>query len=137
MGNGVIISACRWNGTDWGNLGRQPIPFSYILPTPALSDSGLYQHTLSLTAPATLYSVSCTTDTGVATVNLDVRLAGSSSLPGTPVMTAPLQCGPYGAIAAVLDSPAVPPDASVALLVSGVAGAPSVVRVYVSGYFDQ
>jgi hypothetical protein len=123
--------ALLWNGTLWapGNAGSS---YSIDLIQPQLSDSGMLQKTDDRLAYA-ITAVSCSTDVGTVTVQLDVRTAAAPNVAGANVLGTALVCTATGTASAAV-SPAVQVAAGspVALQMLAVSGSPGIVRVHVS-----
>lgn len=104
--------------------------WSVDIETPQTADSGLWQHAVGNTYAIT--SVTCNTDQGTATINLDLRAASAPNASGAAVLGSPLVCAATGTAAQNV-SPAVIVTAGspVALTIMAVSGSPGIVRVHV------
>ena len=107
-----------------------PASFSFDLPSPSVGDSALYEHKLQKSGK--IVRVSCSTDQGTATINLDLRQESSPNSSGTQVLSSPLVCTSNTAIATSLANPVYAANSPIALLISGTSGTPSVVRVHIA-----
>jgi hypothetical protein len=104
---------------------------SFALDFPTLLDTGLLQHKIGV--PANITRISCTTDIGTVSINLDVRAEVSPNTPGTLVLTSPLVCAANTTVStATFVNPSVPANAPVALVVTGISGGSGIVRVHVN-----
>jgi hypothetical protein len=108
--------------------------FSIAVTQPLASDTGLIQYADAY--PYAISVVSCSTDQGTVTINLDVRTQAAPNTAGTNVLATPLVCNASGTANAVLMTPAsVTAGAPVALDVLATAGGPlippNVLRVFV------
>jgi hypothetical protein len=105
--------------------------FAINITQPLISDDGLFQYLDPF--PYGIAAVSCSTDSGSVTINLDVRPASAPNTPGAVVLPAGLVCMSTGTVSSAL-SPAVsvPGGAALAVDVVAVTGTPNVVRIFVS-----
>lgn len=125
---------------NWGSLpvaAVTPIGFAVVYGTgavnmdlaqPLLSDNGVFQWEPK--NQLSIKRISCSTDTGSVSINLDIRTEAAPNTPGTPVLSVPLVCSPITGVTTTFSQPIVPPQSPVALLVSSVNGAPAVVRIH-------
>lgn len=126
--NSYCIGTSCING--WPSAGSAGKGWSYNLSSPSVGDSGLYQAKVS--QAVTLTRVSCDTDSGTVTVNLDVRQEATPNIAGATVLTASLTCDNNGESSTAFMTSAVAANSPVSLLVTGVSGSPKVVRVHVA-----
>jgi hypothetical protein len=107
-----------------------PRDYSIDITSPQVTDTGIWQYQSSLSY--LVAGVSCTTDTGTVTINLDVRAPGAPNTPGTNVLPASLVCTGTGTAAEQPTSAVtIPAGAPVNLQILATSGTPGVVRVYV------
>lgn len=104
--------------------------FSFDLPSPSVGDSALYEHKLQKSGK--IVRLSCSTDQGTASINLDLRQESTPNTSGTQVLASPLVCTSNTAVAVSLSNPTYTANSPVALLISGTSGSPSVVRVHIA-----
>lgn len=101
---------------------------SMDLENPTPSDSGVFQwepkNGLKLTR------IYCNVDQGTAAINLDVRTEANPNNPGSAVLQAPLVCTPNGTSTNVFVVTAVASETPVALLITNVTGAPTILRIH-------
>jgi len=112
-----------------------PQSFSFDLPSPSVGDSALYEHKLQ--SPGQIVRVSCSTDQGTASINLDLRQESTPNTTGTSVLGSALVCNSNTAITTTIATPAYSANSPIALLISGTSGTPSVVRVHVAAIITQ
>ena len=104
--------------------------FTFSLPNPAVADSGLYHHKLSV--DATVARLSCSVDQGTASISLDVRPeANPNTDTGTHVLTSPLTCTTSTGTTTVFDRPSYTAYQVLALVITGTSGSPSTLNVHV------
>ena len=104
--------------------------YSINITTPLTSDTGLLQYVDAYAY--NVASVSCSTDTGSVTINLDVRSSATPNTAGTNVLSAPLVCGATATATGTLSSGvSVPGGSPINLQVLAVSGSPDVVRIFV------
>jgi hypothetical protein len=115
---------------DGQTAGTATSAFSLGIPQPEVADSGKYQH--KLTSNFAITQISCSTDQGTASINLDVRVEALPNVPGTQVLASPLVCNSTTATAPAILSPNVTANSPIAVLISGTSGTPGVVRIHVS-----
>jgi hypothetical protein len=148
--------AVQWNiagGTNWTETWVVPVSSSPVsvnsvlvnpsvvptwargavainITTPLTSDTGLFQYADPY--PYNVSSVSCSTDVGSVSINIDVRSTTAPNMPGVNILSGPLVCGSATTASAVLSAPAaVPAGAPINLQVLAVSGSPDVVRIFV------
>jgi len=125
----VSTQVLRWTTAGWICAPDNTGAVTFDVETPAPSDSGLFQWKPK--NGVTLTRISCSTDSGTAAINLEVRTEAAPNTPGTPVLTSPVTCTPSTGVATTFSASAVPGTAPVVLNISSVTGAPLVVRVHV------
>jgi hypothetical protein len=103
--------------------------FSMDIASPVSDDSGIYQHKAG--RAYTITRISCSTDQGTVSINLDVRGESTPNTDGTLVMGAPLVCNASTASSTTFVSSAVSANSPVALIINSTNGSPNVVRVHV------
>lgn len=101
---------------------------SIAILTPTSGDSGAVQFKIALST--TLVRLSCSTDVGTASINLEIRTETAPNTTGTSVLASPLNCGTTTVVTTGFSVAAIPAYAPVALIVTGVSGSPGVVRVH-------
>lgn len=99
------------------------------LENPSTADTGKFQwkarNALNITR------VSCSTDSGTVSVNLDQRSESTPNASGSPVLSVALLCSSSTSSANSFLNSSVASNAPVALLITALTGAPNVVRVHV------
>lgn len=117
--------------TDYGLfVVGTPLDFSFDLLTPQLADSGTFQHALNQkTAFARVY---CSTDTGTASINIDVRAPSTPNTSGTSALASPIACNTTMTVSTTFATGVIAANSPLALLVSATSGSPGIVRVHVS-----
>lgn len=117
----------RWTGTGWlcksDNLGTVTIN----VENPTAADAGKFQWKPK--NPLTLTRLSCSTDSGTASINLDIRQESTPNTNGTQVLSSPLTCTTSTGSTTAIPNSYVPSLSPVALLVITANGA-SVVRIH-------
>ena len=125
----VAPKVLRWMGQGWDckpdNLGTVSMNLEFPIPP----DSGKFQWKPK--NGLTLTRISCTTDSGQVTINLDVRTELNPGVTGNVVLSSPLVCNNLGTAASTLFSiSAVGSLSPVALDIVSSVGSPGVVRVH-------
>lgn len=89
---GVSGQVLRSNGTSYAPTDDiQDVTFNVDSPSP--SDTGKFQHKVS--TDRTAVELECDTDSGSASVNFELRSAGTpNQTSGVTLLSAPLSCGP-------------------------------------------
>jgi hypothetical protein len=132
-GNPVSGDCVKWtSGRTLGSTGtpcNSGTGFSMDIPSPALADSGVYQHKVA--RQYTIQRISCSTDVGTVSINFDIRNESSPNDPGNPVLSASLVCSSGTASTVTFANAVVFANSPVALIVTATNGTPSVVRVHV------
>ena len=77
---------------SWEQTASIPASFSFDLPSPSVGDSALYEHKLQRSG--VIVRVSCSTDQGTASINLDLRQESSPNSSGTHRFSLPLLSAP-------------------------------------------
>lgn len=108
-----------------------PSNASLDLPTPVIGNSGQYQ--FKYAQGGNITRISCSTDQGTVSINLEVRAEGSPNSAGTVVLGSALVCNSNTAVTTTMANPTYTANAPVALTISATSGSPSVVRVHVVG----
>jgi hypothetical protein len=129
------------SGASWSLDGYVPNPgtlpvsivtvsedFSIALENPAVADSGKVQHKIHFGGAVT--RISCDTDAGTASVNLEARTEAAPNSSGTSVLASPLVCAAATAFTNTFAAPTIAADAPIALAISAVSGA-TLLRVHV------
>jgi hypothetical protein len=116
-----------WNGGIW-TCSSSFASLSMNLESPVVGDSGVFQWKPK--HPVTLTRISCSTDAGSVSVNLDVRTESAPNVPGTSVLSAPLSCTPTTGITTTFAQAVLPAETPVALDIASSSGA-NVVRIHV------
>lgn len=129
-GSPVSIASVRTSSTSLGGPSWTRGSYAINVTQPLLSDSGLFQYFDAY--PYNISSVSCSTDTGTATLNLDIRTVAAPNTAGSSVLASSLVCA---ATATASSTPSTPvligTGYLVALDLSALTGAPNVIRVFV------
>ncbi|HZP34164.1 MAG TPA: hypothetical protein VFB23_12465 [Candidatus Acidoferrales bacterium] len=125
----VSTEVLRWTSTvGWICAPDNTGSITFSLENPQPSDSGLFQWKPK--NGLTLTRISCSTDSGTAAINLEVRSEASPNAAGTQILSTPLSCSPSTASTTSFSASSVPGSSPVALIVSSTSGAPIVVRVH-------
>lgn len=131
-----VVVAPSWDYATAVPLNSPPQPTairdaSFALDFPTTLDSGLLQHKIGV--PSSIARISCTTDTGTVSVNLDIRNESAPNVVGTPVLTSSLVCTSDTTVSTTtFINSNVPANAPVALSITGTSGGPGIVRVHVN-----
>lgn len=106
--------------------------FSVDIPSPALTDSGAYHHKVD--HKAGVVRISCSTDQGTATIDLDMRAEATPNTPGTPVIgNNGLGCiSATTNVATFFMNALVPQNSVLTPLVSNIQGSPTTLNIHVS-----
>lgn len=117
-----------WTGTQWdcGNSNLGAVTMDLENPTGA--DSGKFQWKPK--NPLRLTRITCSTDQGAASINLDIRQEGTPNASGTAVLAAPLACNSTTAVTTSIANANISGLSPVALLVASASGGVTVVRVH-------
>lgn len=102
---------------------------SMSLENPSTTDTGKFQWKPK--NALTISRVSCSTDSGTVTINLDQRSESNPNVSGSPVLSVPLLCGSSTADSTAFLNSSVAPNAPVSLTIVALTGAPNIVRVHV------
>lgn len=103
--------------------------YSFNLTKPDITDSGVFQAENDI-FHYQISGVSCTTDQGGVTINLEVRSNANAN--GTAVLSTPLSCSGTINSAGNITPVTVPIGYSVAVVISSVNGTPGILRINVS-----
>ncbi len=109
--------------------------FSMVLENPVAADDDLLQHKLPLAY--TITRVSCSTDVGTATIQLDERTETTPNSAGTDIMTSTLVCDTNMEATTTFTNAGIAADALVSLEIISVATSPGVVRIHIDGTVDD
>jgi hypothetical protein len=101
---------------------------------PTTSDTNLIQHKFA--NAVTIQRVSCSTDTGTATIQLDERAEGTPNTAGTDVMTSTLVCDNDTQATTSFTNAGIAADAPLNLQITATASTPGVVRVHIDYQVD-
>jgi hypothetical protein len=133
-GNPASGDCVKWtSGRTLGSTGtpcNSGTGFTMAIPSPAIADTGVYQHKVA--RQYTIQRISCSTDAGTVSINFDIRNESSPNDPGNPVLSTPLVCSSATASTVTLANPVVLANSPVALVVTATNGTPTVVRIHVS-----
>lgn len=102
--------------------------FTFAIETPALTDSGRFQHKLSYAG--TFQRISCSTNAGTVAVNIEARNEATPNTAGTAVLAADLVCSSTTTTTTTFAVPAFLANVPLALTISNVTTA-TLVRVHV------
>jgi hypothetical protein len=108
---------------------------SYNVIDPTTTESAKLQHKFGVAV--TISRVTCSTDTGTATIDLDHRLETTPNTAGTDVLTGTIICDTDMQVDGGFADATIPADRPLALLITGVASTPGVVRVHVDYTVDD
>ena len=151
------VTAGTWNGTaidisDYTNLtGGRSITLSgdsavadaelythidsIVIASPTADDDALVQHKFPLAV--TISRISCTTDTGTATIQFDERGETTPNTAGTDVMSSALVCDTNNEATTSFGNAGIAADAVLSLDIDAVASTPGVVRIHIDYSFDD
>ena len=113
-----------------GPAGTTASGFSINIASPGTADSGLYQHKIA--DGYTIIRVSCSTDAGTVTVQLELRSENTPNTPGVNVLSSPLVCNSTTAVATSFAVSTVNPNQPLDPQILAVNGGPNVVRIHIS-----
>lgn len=102
---------------------------SVTIQNPTTAASNLIQW--EFPSAITLTEISCSTDTGTATIQLDKRARGTPNTAGTNALTSSLVCASTGANSTTFTSSGVSADAPLNLQITAVASTPTIVRIHI------
>lgn len=100
------------------------------LPNPVTGQTGIFQYKVQSNGLVT--RVSCSTDQGTATINLDLRTEAAPNASGTPALGSNLVCSSNTTVTTTVSVPQYLANQPVALLITAVSGSPSILRVHVA-----
>jgi len=108
---------------------------TFGLESPVDTDDALVQHKFSHIV--TILRVSCSTDVGTVTIQLDERAEATPNSVGTDVMTSTLVCDTNTEATTVFTNAGIAADVPLNLDIEAVASSPGVVRIHVDYSIDD
>jgi len=123
--------------TDQLNLDAEVVNHmrSITIFDPTTADTNKVQDKLAVAV--TITRVSCSTDTGTATIQLDERAEGTPNSAGTDVMTSALVCDNNSEATTSFTNAGIAADAPLNLQITATASTPTVVRIHVEYTIDD
>jgi hypothetical protein len=118
------------NTTSTGVPTIATLGFSIDIPSPATSDTNLYQHKFG--TAVTLTRISCSTDTGTVGINFDVRAEATPNTSGSNVLSSDLSCTTTTGVTTSFSTAAVAANVPLNLQVNSASGTPGIVRIHVA-----
>lgn len=103
--------------------------FSINIPGVTTSDTNKIQHKFS--HPITIARVSCSTDTGTVTIQLDERAEATPNTAGTDVLSSALVCDDNTEATTSFGNASIAADVPLNLQITATSGTPGVVRIHV------
>jgi hypothetical protein len=125
---GEVDYRCNAAGNGW-DLAAPGSTASMNLETPTTGDSGKFQ--FKFAAPVTVRRISCSTDSGTVTINLEQRSESTPNTSGTAVLGSGLVCDATSPSQTSFAAAVVAQEAPLALTISATSGNPGVVRIHV------
>lgn len=104
-----------------------------ISPTTSETNKAQYEYATA----ATITEVSCSTDTGTVTIQLDERARATPNTAGTDVMTSTLVCDTDSQTTTTFTNAGIAADVPVNLQITATSGTPGVVRIHVEATKDD
>lgn len=113
----------------WIDLPNGPGPgnASFNWESPTSADSGKWFSHYSI--PATIYRVYCSTDTGIADVNFEIRLETAPNTAGDAVLASDLTCTDTGASTSTIQNAEILANRLLTPTVTSTSGSPGVLRM--------
>ena len=108
---------------------------SWILQDPTAADDALLQDKYPYAI--TITRISCSTDTGTATIQFDERSETTPNSSGTDVMTGTLVCDSNMEATTSFANAGIAADAVISLDIDAVASTPTIVRIHIDYTFDD
>ncbi len=127
ISDGVVASA------DLATANKQ-LTVSFVLESPVAADDALLQHKFS--QAVTIQRISCSTDTGTVTIQLDERAEATPNTAGTDVMTSALVCDSNTEATTTFSNAGIAADVPLNLDIDAVASSPGVVRIHIDFQVD-
>lgn len=112
----------------------KPSVISFNLEQPNVGDTGLWQHKFA--TKVKLQRISCSTDSGTASLNFDVRQESTPNTLGASVLSTAITCTPTTGVAQTFAISTLNANQPLALDPTTVSGSPNIVRVHVQ-YLPQ
>lgn len=109
--------------------------FTMALTDPTAADDALMQHKLPVAG--TIARVSCSTDTGTVTIQLDERAEGTPNTSGTDIMSSTLMCDNNSQATTGFANAGIAADGIVSADIDAVASSPGLVRIHVEYNVDD
>jgi len=107
---------------------------SIVVFAPTTAFTNLAQHKFA--APVTISRVSCSTDTGTATIQLDERVEATPNTAGVDVMSSTLACDTDTEATTGFANATIAADVPLNMQITAVASTPGVVRVHIDYAID-
>ena len=117
------------NDTELVTIKGQAVKASFNLENPTTADSGKYQ--IEWPQAVVITEISCNTDTGTVSVNLQERARATPNTAGTNTMTSSLACDSDSQTTTSFADSGIAVDVPYALMITATSGSPTIVRVHV------
>jgi hypothetical protein len=109
--------------------------FSIDVINPTTTESAMMQHKLPVAI--TCQAVTCSTDTGTATIDMDHRVETTPNTAGTDILTGTIVCDTDMQEDAGFADATIPANRPIVLLITATSGTPGVVRVHAECTVDD